>query len=101
MIDFPLANVIRYLFPIAIIETDFEVHHDEGRLKRSLFEVYTIPVWNEAKLGPKKTIAEYRAISETAAFKAWYKNWYRERKISHGNTPEQANAKVLKAFGPE
>lgn len=98
MSNFPLANVIQYLHPDANTEVDFEVHHDIGRLKRSLFEAYTIPVWNETKLGPKKTIAEYRAVSETPQFKTWYENWYRARKIAHGNTPAQAEAKVRRAF---
>ena len=59
---------------------------------------FTIDNWNEAKLGQKKTIDEYRAISELPQFKAWYKNWYRARKIAHGNTPAQAEAKVRRAF---
>ncbi len=98
MNNFPLHQVILYLHPSALEDVDFEVHHDEGRIKRAHFENFTIPVWNETKLGPKKTIAEYRAISETPQFKTSYKNWYRQRKIAHGNTPEQAEAKVKRAF---
>lgn len=93
MSNFPLPHVILYLHPSAIEDVDFDTASNPNAQ-----EPYSIPVWNEVKLGAKKSIAEYRTISETAQFKAWYMNWYRERKIAHGNTPTQANAKVLKAF---
>jgi len=98
MSNFPLPAVIEYLHSDAINGTDFKVVHDAGRLRRSLFEAFTIPVWDEIKLGVKKTIAEYMAISEIPQFKAWHENWYRDYKLSHGLMPAQAEAKVKRAF---
>ena len=96
MTNFPLANVIGYLHPDTMDGADFEVHHDSD-----LPEPFTIPVWDTEKLGPVKTIAEYRTVSESPQFKAWYRNWYRARKIAHGHTPESAEAKVKRAFGEQ
>ncbi len=72
---------------------DYEVSEDIDKP-----EPFVVKNWNKAKLGPMKTIAEYRTISETPEFKVWYRVWYRQRKLDHGNTTEQADAKVSRVF---
>lgn len=85
--------------PDVDFEIDFDVHKDIGAPKRKPPQpAVTIPVWNEAKLGPKKTIAEYEIIGQLPQYKAWIKNWYRQRKLAHGHSPESAEKKVKEAF---
>ncbi len=63
-------------------------------------EPFSIIKWNTEKLGPQKTIAEYRAISKTPEFKQWAKDTYRQRKLDHGHKEGSKGLakKVAKAF---
>jgi len=91
-----IANIIRYdLRNVSGVDhdADYEVYEDPDAR-----EPITIPVWDTAKLGLKKTLAEYRIIGRSLVFEIWYKNWYRQRKIAHGHTPESAERKVRAAF---
>ena len=53
---------------------DFLAVHDNDH-DSDLPEPFTISNWNEAKLGPVKTISEYRTISESAEFIEYNKDY--------------------------
>lgn len=72
-----IANIIRY--DLEVLQSLSGVDHLQDYVIEqdpdASGEKFSISVWNEPKLGPQKTLAQYRTIGQSPGFQTWHEDY--------------------------